>query len=73
MEEQILHRLASALRGLARAPSPCFCEHGIGNPMVSDHSQACQEARAALTEADEYLQSSQCPGGTPAAEQGDNP
>lgn len=39
-------RLRRALVGLKRGS--CFCEAGIGNPMVSTHTRACREAQAAL-------------------------
>lgn len=42
--------LFTALKGLQRAPG-CFCEHGVGNPMVSNHSQACVAANAAIKKA----------------------
>lgn len=45
--------LEAALRGLGGSypdGEPCFCELRVGNPMVSKHSQACLNARAALAE-----------------------
>ena len=32
--------LLKILDSLKRAPN-CWCEHGIGNPMVSSHSKTC--------------------------------
>ena len=52
---QALARLASAVRAVSRGPGPCFCEHGIGHPLMSSHSQGCQEAGAALKEAEKHL------------------
>ena len=51
-----IKRLEAALLGLKRgrgdlAGNPCFCEAGIGNPMMQgSHSEACKEAVAVLNE-----------------------
>ena len=43
----VAERRGEALRGLHRGS--CFCEVGIGNPMMrGEHSHACVDARAAL-------------------------
>ena len=41
--------LIEIIRGLQRAPG-CYCEAGIGNPMVTNHTEACRAARLALSE-----------------------
>lgn len=43
-------RLREALLGLRRGQDGCFCEKGIGHPLLSDHTDACRAARAALDE-----------------------
>lgn len=39
--------LKDALEGLKRGPD-CWCEVAIGNPMMTAHSTACDNARDAL-------------------------
>ena len=34
--------IITLLKKLSRAPN-CWCEHGIGNPMVSSHSATCKK------------------------------
>ena len=53
--DHLMRELASALRGLAVSPRPCFCQHGLGNPMVKAHTEQCNSARAALLSAELYL------------------
>ena len=33
--------------------SGCFCEHGIGNPMMNTHSSICKKAEEVLRRHDE--------------------
>lgn len=49
------NELISALTRLANAPGPCFCSHGTGNPMPTDHTKLCQTARTALENAKTFL------------------
>lgn len=53
-EREVIDLLVKALTSLRRAPN-CFCESGIGNPMVTRCSKACQEAKEALRLASEFM------------------
>ena len=55
MSYDLVRRLALALQGLALSPAPCWRAHGVGNPMVSRHSDACVAAREALQAARLFL------------------
>ena len=46
----LLAELLAVLKALQRGS--CWCEMGIGNPMMSRHSQACLAAQAAIAKAD---------------------
>ena len=47
--------LCAAVRALAVTPRPCFCAHGVGNPMLTSHTAACEGARLALLQAELML------------------
>lgn len=42
--------LLEALKGLQRERG-CFCEMAIGHPLMTDHSNACKKAQAAIAKA----------------------
>ena len=44
--------IIKVLVGLQRAPN-CWCEAGIGNPMVPNHTDSCKAARSLVKELDE--------------------
>ena len=49
-----VERLREVLKALShREPGGCWCDHGIGSPMMTSHSRACEEARRALEADDE--------------------
>ena len=44
---ETIEKLQTALWDMQRGPD-CWCEMAIDNPMVKEHTIACQQARAAL-------------------------
>ena len=46
----ILAELLTVLKALKRGD--CWCEMGIGNPMMSRHSPGCLSAQAAIAKAE---------------------
>lgn len=54
----VLTRLLAAVKDLSTGPVFCSCPHGIGHPLISDHSRACKEARAAIDETERFLSDS---------------
>ncbi len=57
MTENINTKLLEALLGVKR--DNCWCERGIGNPMLTSCTDACMRAKAIVTEimgeSDDYL------------------
>lgn len=50
--EETIRSLVASLRALAHTPAPCFCQHGLGHPLVTSHTKTCDSVRVALLSAE---------------------
>jgi hypothetical protein len=53
----LLKGVSKALDALAHKTGRkrCWCEHGVGNPMMPEHSTACLDAQLILEYAEQYV------------------